>query len=394
MVFGLSRFAMNDGATTAGTPPATTATPPAATGGASTTPQITSVDDIFNAATDQVMQWEDPSAPGQKPDGFNPDEDYFGDAPETDPANTDQTTNDTDTKPEDKNVTDQGKAPEFKPYTFKATINGEEVERTFSSPEELDQALAKAEVAPRLYKEAKRLRDEVAKYKDDAEFANDIITTAKEDPQEFLRIMESDLIPMDALSSWVYDKYHEFARVANMSPEQQKQYAMQKEAERIIEENRYSRQMLEKQKEIAQRQRAEVEAKQFNSWLGREKSNWETSVPPEYKENVSLAIKSVVAYARRQLDVGEKVTFREMSGMVSKLLTPYKRSMSPAQREREVARAVEAKKDQATTAVQRAAGVASNTRTDATRGKIATTVDDIFEGAVAALSTGRSKWRE
>lgn len=80
--------------------------------------------------------------------------------------------------------------------------------------------------------------------------------------------------------------------------------------------------------------------------------------------------------------------------MLNTLLEPYKRSMSPAQREREVTDAVRKKKEQATSSVQRAARNASPVRGDSVKGKMAYTAEDIFEGAIAGLKTGRNKWRD
>jgi len=351
-----------------------------------------SVDGIFDQVANHFQaKWDDPKDKTNNEDGAS-DEDFFGDGEtkETDEGTPEKGTE----KPGEEKPPRTDDETSFKPYTFKATIDGKEVEKTFKSAEELNGALAKAEIAPRLWQESKRLRSEMETLKPDAEFAQDLIETAKQEPLEFLKLIESDFISPEVLSGWVYDKYHEFAKVANMSPEQQAAWAMQKEAEKIIEENRYRRQLdAEAQREQQQRQEQE-ESRQFHSWASKEQTRWKKDIPSEYHGNVDMAMKTVVAYARRQLDVGEQVSFKRMTGMVKTLLEPYKRSMSPAQREREVADAVRRKKEQATSSVQRAVRGASSHRNDANPGRMAYTAEDIFDGAIAGLKSGRNKWRD
>jgi hypothetical protein len=349
-----------------------------------------SVDDVFDAAVKHYSKWEDPKDRTTNPQ--EEEEDIFGDKP----SDEEQSPEQGDNKPvdgKDKNQKPKEES-EFKPYKFKASIDGKEVEREFKTPEELNRALAKAEVAPRLWQEAKKLQSEIERMKPEAEFAADLLATAKEEPMEFLKIMESDLIPTDVLSSWIYDKYHEFARIANLSPQEQAAWAMRKEAEKIVEENRYRRQLEEESRRRQTEQVEAASAKEFNTWVEREKGRWYKDVPKEYHDNILLAMKSVVAYARREIDKGEEVSFKRMTGMLNTILAPYKSSMSPAQREREVAKSVEAKKAQATSTLQRASQNASSSRGDASPGKLAYSIDDIFDGSIAALKSGRVKWRD
>ncbi len=365
--------------------PAST-TPPASSGDESVS--FNSVDDVFDKAAEHFGKWEDPKERtlNQKDE----EDDFFGDGEEDGEGEpTQEEGENKDKKP--KEAPPEG---EFKPYKFKATVDGKEVEREFKTKEDLNRALAKAEVAPNLWREAKKLQSEIERLRPDAEFATDLLATAKEEPMEFLKIMESDLIPTDVLSAWIYDKYHEFARIANLSPAEQEAWAMRKEAQKIVEENRYRRQLEDESRKRQEQATEQQSAKEFNSWVEKEKGRWYKDVPKEYHDNILLAMKSVVAYARRQIDNGEDVSFKRMTGMLNTILAPYKSSMSPAQREREVAKSVQDKKRQATSAVQRASQNASGSRNDAAPGRLAYSVEDIFDGSIAALKTGRAKWRE
>lgn len=401
-MFVTTRFMMNDGDASAA--PETGGEPAGSTVGSgsvdgvndnsdSNSSEVNSIDDIFDKAAEHIENnWEDP-----RPDHNEVDNPFEDD--EDDGFSDEDDSEDKDNKEVNKEGTpreEDDQEEDFKPYTFKATVNGEEVERTFNSKEDLDRALARAEFAPKLYNQVRKMESEMAPLREDAEFGNDVLAMAENDPKSLLDILDQDLIRQDVMSSWVYDKYQDYSKLAKMTPQEQQTYAMQREAEKIIENDRYRRQQDEDRRKRDEQTRIENETKQFNTWLQREESKWIKDVPPEYRRNVATAIRTVVGYARRELDANKRVTFKEMSGMIHDILAPYKSSRSPAANEREVAKAVENKKSRATAAVQRAARNASGQRPaqSGSKGRKAYTVEDIFNGAEAAIRTGRSKLRE
>jgi hypothetical protein len=82
---------------------------------------------------------------------------------------------------------------------------------------------------------------------------------------------------------------------------------------------------------------------------------WQSKVPEQYKESVEASLRAVVALAKSKLDSGKKVTFAEMTRELEKFLIPMTHAKSPAAARREAGKAMEAKKNQATAALQGAA---------------------------------------
>lgn len=283
--------------------------------------------------------------------------------------------------------------PEFKPYEFKGKVLGQEVAKKYETQKELNKVIAQGEAAPALYQEYKTLLEWKASVEEDVQYSQDFLKMQTEDPAGLLNLLRDELIPQEVMATWVYDTYQDFKRLAEMGEGEREREMKYREAQRIIQGNKdlqEERTKLEKEK-VAQTEKTEQE--KFSQWHKKETDSWIKKVPMEYRESVKTAMEAVVAMAKAKLDVGKKVTFREMSQWLDQMLAPAVHSKSPAQMKRDAGKAMEDKKNQSTNALR---GGISNAAANPAQGQPKpgpVTAESIFDRFGKLVGEGKVKLR-
>lgn len=229
------------------------------------------------------------------------------------------------------------KVPEaFKPYEFKGKVNGEEVAQQFATQKDLDRTIANGLLAPKLHTALLAAKKDVAALKADAEWGRDLQNFAKEDPNGFLSHVFEHMLTEEAAAEFVYNKYQEFSKLANMTPEQRQALNTNKAAERILREQRYNQQLAEEARAEQAKAQQQQEYAKFESWKSAEVSKWTAKIPEQYRESIIENMKLVAAFAEKQISLGNEYSYKMMSKHLEKLLGPIVQiSMSPSDKKRE-----------------------------------------------------------
>jgi len=286
----------------------------------------------------------------------------------------------------------EGEKKSFSPYEFKGKVLGEEVSKKFESEKELNKALAQGLAAPKLYSAYKEMLQWKETIKEDLQYAQDLSTMSKEDPKALLNLLSDEMIPQEVLMDWVYEKFQDFKRIANMSDAERERELKLREAQRIIESNKQLQEDRERLETEKQQLLELDERKKFDSWKSKEVDTWLKKVPPEYKNSVEHSMRAVVAMARAEIDAGKRVTFKQMSQWLSDILAPAVNSRSPSSMKKEAGRIMEQKKNQSTDALRGAVSKANANQVNKAPQRPAR-AEDIFEQAKAAIAQGRMKLR-
>jgi hypothetical protein len=226
----------------------------------------------------------------------------------------------------------------FSPYEFKGKVNGEEIAQKFESKKDLDVAIARGIQAPKIYEALQSAKKDLAALKADAEWAQDLQALAKEDPKEFFENVVEELMDEKELAEWVYHKYQEYTRLANLSPEEMAREKQLKAADKLMREQAYHEQTRKASEAAAAKARSEQEKVELMSWANKEKQAWMQKLPPSMQNNMDQYIQTVAIVARARLDAGEQYGLKEMSNHLKQLLSPLTSTpQNPAQVKREEA---------------------------------------------------------
>lgn len=224
----------------------------------------------------------------------------------------------------------------FKPYEFKGKVNGEEIAQKFATQKDLDRTIANGILAPKLHTALLAAKKDVAALKEDAAWGKDLQNFAKEDPAGFLGHVFEHMLSEEAAAEFVYNKYQEYTKLANMTPEQRQMLNTNKAAERILKEQRYNQQLAEEAKAEQAKALQQQEYAKFESWKSAEVSKWNAKIPEQYRESILENMRLVAAFAEKQMSLGNEYTYKMMSKHLEKLLGPIVQiSMSPSDRKKE-----------------------------------------------------------
>jgi hypothetical protein len=202
----------------------------------------------------------------------------------------------------------------------------------------MDVALARGIQAPQIYEALQAAKTDVAKYKDDAEWANSLQELARDDPEEFFDHVVEELIPVEKLASWVHAKYHEFSKLAAMRPEERQRELRAKEADKLLRERAHSEEVRKKAEEAQAQARVEQEKVKFASWQHKERQKWEAKLPEAARASLDRYFRMVALSAEDYLDSGKDYGYGHMTRDLADLLNPLVvNSQSPVQAKREEA---------------------------------------------------------
>lgn len=213
---------------------------------------------------------------------------------------------------------------EFKPYSFKGKVNGEDVAQEFKSQKDLDRTIANGLIAPKIHAAYTSLQKEVGGLREAAEWANGLVSLAKESPAEFFTHVVETMIPEEALMDFVFNKNQHYTKLANMTPEDRKRHNTNIAAEKILRDQAHAAEMAAEAREQQQKALAAQEKAEFANWKTKEVSYWRSRLPESVQDKVEDYIRYVAAYAEKQLDRNPDYSYPDMSKELAKLLSPLK----------------------------------------------------------------------
>ena len=198
-------------------------------------------------------------------------------------------------------------------FIFKDKINNEDVELVIEDEKQLNHYLRRAAVAPKVYEENKRLKQEMESYKDKVSVADEFERMSKEEPLELLNLIVEDM-DESQLGDWVRG----LSDVLQQSQEQREYFKKLREAE-------YIRQQWGKQKEAekkleTQRQHAieEENIKVVHNWRSNEFSKWKSKIPQENHDILQQIIDDQLLYASNMANSGQDVDLTQLSSRLFK----------------------------------------------------------------------------
>lgn len=213
---------------------------------------------------------------------------------------------------------------EFKPYSFKGKVNGEDVAQEFKSQKELDRTIANGLIAPKIHAAYTSLQKEVSGLREAAEWANGLVNLAKESPAEFFTHVVETMIPERDLAEFVWQKSQHYTKLANMTPEDRKRHDTHLAAEKILRDQAHAAEMAAEAREQQEKARYAQEKLQFETWRNQEIKYWESRLPESIHADIPNYIRYIAAYAEKQLDHNPDYGPKEWSKELAKLLNPMK----------------------------------------------------------------------
>jgi hypothetical protein len=240
-------------------------------------------------------------------------------------------------------------ASSFKPYEFKGKVDGEDVSQTFKSKKEMDIALARGIQAPKIFNALKDAKADLAKYKADAEWANDLQSLATERPEEFFEHVVEELVPIEKLANWVAQKHADYVALANMSQAERARELKLREHDKLLKEQAFSREQQAKAEQAKAAALHEQEKVQLATWRQKEVAKWEKNLPESVKPRMDKYIRAVLLEAQAHINAGNDFTLRDMSASLEEMLQPLiNMTQNPSALKKEEAKKVEDRKQSET----------------------------------------------
>jgi hypothetical protein len=277
-------------------------------------------------------------------------------------------------------------------YTFEGKLGDKDHKIQFKTREQLDLAIKKAIVSDRLYKDNKTLRTEMESYKQDREYARNMDDYLENRPMELMDMIMEDL-PEEHVKDWLLQK----AEWYGQDQEIRRQAQVQKENELLrrklaaIEEGEARLQQ--------QRQQTALEADKYvvQSWGSGTLSKLQSRIPEQYHGIVEKELRSTLLEARHRQQNNENVDIKMLDRIFARNMKPLmdligaKTNQSAV--DREVGRAMDAKRQQNLTRVQTAASQAmSRTQQTPNRNKeLEENPAKIFDMMIQGIEQGRFK---
>jgi hypothetical protein len=231
------------------------------------------------------------------------------------------------------------KESSFSPYEFKGKVNGEEISQKFESKKDLDVAIARGIQAPKIYEALQAAKTDIAKLREDATWASDLQSLLKESPKDFFEHVVEELMPEEELMNFVHSKYHEYSRLAALSPEELARERKLKAADKLMQEQTLAEQRRQVAEKAETQARLQQERAQVMDWKNKERQYWEAKLPAHLKANLDEYMQAAMMTAQAHLNAGKQYTMKDMSTHLKKLLSPLaSNTQNPTQSKREEAR--------------------------------------------------------
>ena len=270
-------------------------------------------------------------------------------------------------------------------YVFKEKVGDEEVELNIENKAQLDHYLKRAAIAPKIFKENKQLKMDVAKYQERAKDADEFDRMVNEEPMEILNAIIEDMNE-EMLTNWVKD----LSQNLQQSAEQREYFKKLRQAEYVLKNQ--ERQMQQQQQFETKRQQAieQENIKQVQNWRNSEFQKWSSKIPTENHSVLQDMIDDTLMYASRMANEGHDVDLVTLTNRLSR----YANSIIGSQKSinNKVGKATVAARQQATTKLQ-----ASTNRVNAGRNQNGAGspaykgTDDMFRDLLHKIGTGDVK---
>lgn len=337
---------------------------PTTTPSSETTSSFKTADDVFNQATKDIDE-------GMEDEPVIDDD---GNIVENSPDNTK-----IETKPEQLDNT------ELPLYVFQGKVMGKDQSLVIETQQQLDKIISQGQAAKQIIPEFKRLREENNVLRSKAERADNLDTLVTKDPKAFLDSIAENL-DENVLADWVYDRFEEFKKLANMSDEERLRERKVKQADRLLRE----REMLAKESEAAQKRNEEakinLEYKRLSNWRDDIQTKLRTKVDPTLHPWVDAQIKSVMISYNNTLKSGEEINLAKLNKMIDFTMAPLFERLSKKDMDKTVRNTLNEKSNTATRELQ------NHTRQQTTKPTNKTeplTSDDIWNRIGSLVGAGK-----
>ena len=230
-------------------------------------------------------------------------------------------------------------------YVFKEKVGDEEVELNIENKAQLDHYLKRAAIAPKIFKENKQLRIDIAKYQERAGDADEFDRMVTEEPMEVLNAIVEDM-DQDTLNEWVG------TLVENLKQdEHQREYFKKLRQAEYVLKNQERQNQQQQQFQTQRAQAIEQEnIKQVENWRQNEFQKWSNKIPSENHAVLQDMIDDTLMYASRMASEGQDVDLMTLTNRLFR----YTNTIIGSQRSinNKVGKATVAARQQATTKLQ------------------------------------------
>ncbi len=219
---------------------------------------------------------------------------------------------------------------------------------------QLNHYLKRAAVAPKVYEENKKLKQEIESYRDKATVADEFERMHRESPLELLNMIVEDM-DESQLGEWV----NGLSDVLKQTEAERAYFKKLREAEYISKQ--WAKQKEAEKKLETQRQQAieEENIKVVNNWRTNEFSKWRAKVPQENHEILQQIIDDQLLYASNMAASGQDVDLTQLSSRLFKYANALIGSQKAIQNK--VGKATQEARKTATNKLQAAASAQART---------------------------------
>jgi len=283
---------------------------------------------------------------------------------------------------------------EFKPYSFKGRVFGEEVETKFESPEDLNKIISRGLASETLYKKMKEKDTVIQSLNADAESGREFESLARENPEALLDLVIEKYMDDERAATKVLKLFEHYREQARMTPEQREHARKLKVADQLIRE-----------KEAAQAAAKEAETKQTELRVQQQKvedrnwANFELKRLTNRFQNldadlVKQQILNVMTQVRLSRQQGNEMTHQQATQLLARYMKPFEKLTSPAETKRRLGDAINQKKQQSADTIGNAARQQIQ-RQAPVRGEASGPIDpvDAFDIIKQRVASGQYKLR-
>jgi len=304
---------------------------------------------------------------------------------ETEPAEENQETSETEQNTEE--------TSEFKPYAFKGNVFGKEVEQSFDSPEDLNRTIAKGLASDTLYKKLKERDNHIQELKSRAESGDELEAMAKESPRDLVEMIFDKYMSKETVAEYVLEKFEYFRELSRLSPEERANREKLELADKLLKDKRLADEAAKKaeaqQQELVLKRELEDEKNWANLELRRAVARFDKLEQGIIRDQIL----GVIAQARLAKQQGSPMTQKQMSSKLAQFLKPFERLASPGEARKRLGKAVDQKKQEATTVVQNAARGQATGGGGSAGNANPPEQGDIFDMIAKQVSSGKLKLR-
>lgn len=244
---------------------------------------------------------------------------------------------------------------EFKPYSFKGSVFGKEIDKNFESPEELNRVISKGLASETLYKRLKERDSIIEQLKADAESGKEFEQMAKEDPSRLMDLLIENYMDEQTAANKVLGLFDHYRNLARMSPEEREKDRKLKLADKLIREREAAEKAQQAATEREQQLKLEQQKADDRNWANTELRKQTARFQNLNPEVVKQQILNVMTRVKLSRQEGKPMSMQQATKLLNTYLQPFEQLSSPSATKKRLGDAVNQKKESATSTIQNAA---------------------------------------